>query len=192
MDALEVSSGRGGGACYIRRCFGPRSFIGLDLAAAAVRFCREHYKTDGLSFVQGNAEHLNFPNASFDIVINVEASFYYLHLERFFQEVVRVLRPNGYFLYADMRYGEQLEAWEAQLRRTGLELRSVENIAPNVLRALESMRAQRQELIERHIPRILQTPFSQFAGLTGAGLVAGHPKAGERTYRVYVLQKDFT
>ena len=53
-DGLEVSSGRGGGAAYVMRGFGPRSFVGIDLANNAVAHCNRHYAIPGLSFRQGD------------------------------------------------------------------------------------------------------------------------------------------
>jgi ubiquinone/menaquinone biosynthesis C-methylase UbiE len=188
-DALEVSSGRGGGLYYIKNHFHPRSLIGVDFSSQAVDFCNKHYSTNGLSFVQGNAESLHFPDNTFDIVINVEASLYYPHFVRFLNGVVRVLKPNGYFLYADMRYAEELEVWQMQLKNTGLKLISEENISPNVIRALALLRERRIKLIQRYIPKILHDPFADFAGIAGAGLVPGIPMTGERTYKSYVLQK---
>lgn len=192
LDALEVSSGRGGGASYITRRFRPGSYVGVDLASRAVDFCNRHYNVDGLSFVTGNAERLHFPDASFDVVINVEASFYYPNLDRFLGEVVRVLRPNGHFLYADMRYGEELETWQEKLHRTGLELLGAEDITRNVLRGLQLCRARREKLIERYVPRILRAAFAEFAGITGAGMEAGPPQVGKRTYWSYVFRKSDT
>ena len=103
-DALEVSSGRGGGASFIMRYFKPRSYTGVDFSTRAVEFCRSHYKMDGLKFHHGNAEALTFPDNSFDVVVNVEASLYYPNITRFYEHVKRVLKPNGYFLYTDLRY----------------------------------------------------------------------------------------
>ena len=192
LEVLEVSSGRGGGSCYIKRHFQPKSVIGVDFSSKAVSFCNRYYLVDGLSFVQGNAESLHFPDNSFDVVINVEASSYYPHIERFFSNVVRVLRPNGYFLYADMRYAEELEVWQTQLRSTGLELLSEEDITPNVIRALALDRERRTKLIQHYVPKILYRPFAEFSGITGAGLVPGPPSIGERTYRSYVFCKKKT
>ncbi len=76
-DALEVSSGRGGGANFIMRHFKPRSYTGVDFSTRAIEFCREHYNIEGLNFHHGNAEDLIFPDNSFDVVVNVEASLYY-------------------------------------------------------------------------------------------------------------------
>jgi SAM-dependent methyltransferase len=188
-DVLEVSSGRGGGACYIKRFFQPISVIGIDFCQNAVDFCNHYYALDGLSFLHGNAETLDFPDESFDVVINIEASFYYPHVERFFNNVVRVLKPDGYFLYADMRYLEDLEAWRSQLRKLGLLLLSEEDITPNVNRALALVRKHRKKLIRQYVPDLLHDPFDRLWGITGGDLVNGRDGAGSRIYMGFVFQK---
>ena len=48
---------------------------GLDVAASAVEFCRKPYgESEKLRFVEGSARELPFPDASFDVLLNVEAS----------------------------------------------------------------------------------------------------------------------
>lgn len=192
QEALEVGSGRGGGAAYIKRRFKPESIIGIDITANAVDFCNRYYSIEGLSFARGDAESLQFDDNSFDVVINVESSMYYLNVERFFREVVRVLRPNGYFLYADMRYLEEIDTWRAQLRNTGLQLMEEEDITSNVVRALELDSERRRKLINQYVPKIFHGLFNEFAGMTGAGLAHGSPKAGERIYLNFVFRKPNT
>ena len=58
-------------------------------------------RTTGCASSQGSALDLPFPDASFDVVLNVEASNDYGDRRRFFREVARVLKPDGIFLYAD-------------------------------------------------------------------------------------------
>lgn len=192
LDVLEVSSGRGGGSCFIKSYFQPKSVIGVDFCRKAVNFCNQHYAIDGLSFLHGNAEALDFPDNSFDVVINIEASFYYPHIERFFSHVVRVLRPNGHFLYADMRYAEELGNWQAQLRRMGLHLLSEEDITRNVINALALDQERRMTLLQNYVPRILHKPFAQLAGITSSGLSNGNSSSAERkrTYKNYIFRKN--
>jgi SAM-dependent methyltransferase len=97
-DVLEVSCGHGGGAAYVARTFQPRRYVALDLNPAAIRFCQEHHRVDGLVFQQGDAESLPFESNTFDAVINVEASHCYPNFPRFLAGVARVLRPGGHFL----------------------------------------------------------------------------------------------
>ena len=74
LEALELGSGRGGGAAYITNNFKPKSYIGIDMTSSAVDFSTWRYAGEGLSFLQCNAEALPFEKTSFDVVINIEAS----------------------------------------------------------------------------------------------------------------------
>lgn len=189
LDALEVSCGLGGGTHYIKTRFRPRSVTGVDLSGEAIRSCRRRLSGDGVFFEVGDAEELRFPDASFDVVVNVESSFYYPRPERFFGHVARVLRPDGHFLYADMRYTEEVHAWRAQLRSAGLEVLRERDITGDVGRALDAQHDLVAGLIERHVPRPFRGRFGVFAGQTGGGLARGTPRAGERVYRSFVCRK---
>ena len=76
----------------------------------------------------GNAEALTFADNSFDVVVNVEASLYYPNITKFYEHVRRVLKPDGYFLYTDLRYEEKVAIWHAQLKNMGLKLIKEEDI----------------------------------------------------------------
>ncbi|MBK8986589.1 MAG: class I SAM-dependent methyltransferase [Chloroflexi bacterium] len=191
LEALEVSSGRGGGANYIKQQFKPKSLIGVDFSSKAVDFCNRYYAhVAGLSFIRGNAESLEFADNSFDVVINVEASFYYPKIERFFDHVVRILKPNGHFLYTDMRYSTELNTWHKQLEATGLALLQETDISYNVIAALELDKERRIQLIQENVPKILFTPFSQLIGVTGGGLIPHPSRIGERVYKSFVFKKS--
>jgi ubiquinone/menaquinone biosynthesis C-methylase UbiE len=115
MRVAEVSCGHGGAASYIMRTMHPASYTGLDLNPAGIAFCQRRHKLPGLSFVQGDAENLPFPDASLDALINVEAAHLYPHYRRFLDEVTRVLAPGGHFLYADLRSRDGVAEWGAHL-----------------------------------------------------------------------------
>ena len=133
---LEVSCGHGGGASYLTRTLRPASYTGLDLNPTGIRFCQQRHRIAGLDFVPGDAENLPFPAATFDAVINVEASHCYPQFPRFLAEVARVLKPGGHFLYADFRFDEDLPDWEQALTTAPLQLQSSRVINPEVLRGM--------------------------------------------------------
>ncbi len=187
-DALEVSSGRGGGAAFIVRHFKPKSYTGVDFSANAVEFCREHHQMDGLRFEHGNAEDLKFPDASFDLVVNVEASLYYPNIQKFFQHVRRVLKPGGHFLYTDLRYEEKVAEWHGQIHAMGLKVVHEEDITDNVLNAMEQDRERRIHLVNTYIPPILRKQFYHFAGLD-IDSPRSAPHLERRRYWYFVLQK---
>ena len=187
-DALEVSSGRGGGAHFIMDHFKPKSYTGVDFSTRAIEFCRSHYNIEGLNFHHGNAEALSFPDNSFDVVVNVEASLYYPNITKFFEHVKRVLKQDGYFLYTDLRYEEKVAIWHAQLKNMGLKLIKEEEITENVLKAMELDRERRMQLVDKYVPAILRKSFYHFAGLTPDS-PDGIPHLDNRRYWYFVLQK---
>jgi SAM-dependent methyltransferase len=190
LDALEVGSGRGGGAAYVKEAFNPASLVGIDLTPHAVAFCSQHHSAEELYFARAHAQSLPFATGSLDVVINVESSGHYLRIERFLSEVVRVLRPRGWFLCADLRHKRNLVAWRDQLASTGLQLVEEQDITPNVVRALELDSSRKRLLIDQHVPRLLRGVFGKFAGMSGAGLARGAPQPGDRIYLNFVLRKS--
>jgi ubiquinone/menaquinone biosynthesis C-methylase UbiE len=59
-DVLEVSCGRGGGAAFVNRYHHPRSYVGIDRTQKAIAYCRRKHKQPGLTFMQGDAEAIDF------------------------------------------------------------------------------------------------------------------------------------
>jgi SAM-dependent methyltransferase len=188
-DVLEVSCGHGGGASYLMRTLHPATYTGLDLNTVGIEFCRERHTLSGLNFVQGNAESLPFPDRSFDAVVNVEAAINYQDVPRFFAEVERVLRPGGRFLYADIRYADEIAAWEADLAKIPMRRLSERNINAEVMRGLEKNRFVGQ--ITRRLPNIalLRGIANDYAGGPGS-LIYRRLGNGEASYRLFCFAKD--
>ena len=187
-DVLEVGSGRGGGASYIKRYHQPRRMTGVDFSARAVRFCRKQHRLEGLSFVHGDAEALPLGDEMFDAVINVESSHCYGSMPAFLREVDRVLRPGGHFLFADLRAAADRDRLDAQLRETGMELVEQQDVTRNVLEALRLDSKRKQALIKRSVNRQLVRLFRQFAAVDGSQVFEGF-RSGALVYLQYVLRK---
>ena len=189
-DVLEIGSGRGGGAFYLKRYLKPRSVVGVDYSNNAVDFCRKRYDIDGLSFVKGDAEKLMLDDNTFDVVVNIESSHGYRSMNTFLSEVKRILRPGGYFLFADIR--GKIYVDYAVLRRqfmdSGLMLLQEEDITGAVLAAMDADKERRKELICRHVSKQLWPLFYEFAGLPGSFIYESF-RAGDSTYHFCVLQK---
>jgi SAM-dependent methyltransferase len=175
-DVLEVGSGRGGGASFVTRYLKPRSMTGVDYAASAIAFCRRRHHLAGLSFVRGDAEKLPLPDSSFDVVVNVESSHCYPSFDRFIDEVRRVLRPGGHFLFADIRLADALPGVRDAMRQR-FTIESEESITANVVRALDLDTDRRRALIADAARGALQRPLENMSALRGTrtfeGLVNG-------------------
>lgn len=187
-DVLEVGSGRGGGASFIKRYLHPANIVGVDLSQRAVDFSRATHRVEGLEFQKSDAERLPFGSESFDAVVNVESSHCYPSLEAFLSEVHRVLRPSGYFLYADFRYRSAIDQWRHCLENSGLTMLRENDITPNVLAALDADDERKLALIRELIPRPLRRFFLDFAGVRGSAVYEAF-RTGKLVYVSYVTQK---
>lgn len=185
---LEIGSGRGGGADYLRRYLSVKSMVGLDFSESTVALCRKTYLAEGLTFVTGDAEALPFSNQSFDVIMNIESSHCYSNMENFLSEVRRVLRPGGYFLFADFRDKEHLRLLQEQLQGSGMIQLKETNITPNIIAALEADHSQKLGFIQRRAPRLFSRVFIEFAGCMGTRVYKRF-KTGKSAYLSLVFQK---
>jgi ubiquinone/menaquinone biosynthesis C-methylase UbiE len=187
-DVLEVGSGRGGGADYLTARLEPGSYQGVDLSARAVKFCQHRHSRPGLKFSQGNAEALEFPDRSFDVVINLESSHCYPRMLKFLKEAGRVLRPQGFLLLADFRRQEGVASLDGHLRDSGLLEISRRDITGNVLAALRLDSAANLALVQQYVPWWLRWLFRPFAGVENSGMPESFA-SGDRVYLSFVYQK---
>jgi SAM-dependent methyltransferase len=162
---LEVSCGRGGGTSFVSRAYRPQRLVGLDLSIENVRIARERAARTGVDFVVGNAEHLHFPDGSFDVVINIEASHLYDDRTRFFAEAFRVLKPGGHFCYTDGCWAD--DDCSEELLETGFELLERLEITANVLRALRRDSARREAVFDAMTDAKLRNEYKDWGGVIG-------------------------
>lgn len=145
-DALvvEVGSGRGGNLGLLHDLVGARAGIGVDLTFASVAFASQAINSGG-GFVQGDAEVLPIASGVADAALNIESAGCYPNIEQFFREVARILRPGGWFLYADLIHHGILPAYRRVLDQLGFALVTDRDITANVLASRER-RADRERL----------------------------------------------
>ena len=187
-NVLEVSCGHGGGASWLARTLQPASYTGLDLNPKGIAFCRQRHRLPNLAFVPGDAENLPFPAASFDAVLNVEASHCYPHFPQFLAEVARVLRPGGVFLYADFRFQPGLAEWDSALAAAPLRMLAHRVINAEVLRGMRRNSERSLALIVRHLPGFLHSLGRDFAGTQGSRIYTA-VEHGDLSYRSYLFEK---
>jgi ubiquinone/menaquinone biosynthesis C-methylase UbiE len=166
-NLLEVGCGRGGGASYITRYLGPKSYIGIDLSQNGIAFCNSYHQVPNLSFVVGDAMKIPFPDSHFDGVVNVESSRCYPDVPLFFRETRRVLKPAGAFYFTDMRWKEDYQKLISQIQDAGFVIEKQVEITKNVAKALDIDSQRREDMMEGKIPKLFMTNFRQFAGVKG-------------------------
>ena len=194
---LEVGCGRGGGAAYIARYLPVRRLVGIDLCHRSVRLCIANHHDQDIAFLTGDAQRLPFRDSSFDVVTNVESSHGYTSMAAFLEEVHRVLRPGGFFVFADLRWdmpggrstaARGLTRLQQQLVNCGLIVVRESDLSSGVLRARTADNERQRESIRQLIPPGLRAAFAELAGLPGPTM---YRRLEERSlvYWSSVLQK---
>ena len=185
---LEVGSGRGGGASMIKKYHKPKKLVGLDFSGIAVKLCNRTLSTTGLDFIEGDAEDMPFSPGSFDVVINVESSHCYYSMYKFLNEVMKVLRSGGHFLFTDFRKPNEIAGLESLISASGLEILTKRDITPNVIKALDEDHDRRMKIISQNVPKLFLKQFREFAGAKNSIIYKQFEK-GELLYLSYIMRK---
>ncbi len=168
-DVLEVGSGRGGGANFIAETCQPRRMTGVELSPDAVSFCRNHYEAPNLQFRQGDAMCLDFPDESFDVVINVESAHCYPDFGAFVAGVHRVLRPGGHLLLTDCVRATRMPRFRAALHSQPWAAHQETDITDNVIAALIADSDRKTRLIEKTgLPSIIRRHLRELSACAGS------------------------
>lgn len=183
---LEVGCGRGGGSNLMLE-MQPKSVTGMDFSANAIKFCQKHFQNEQLSFKVGNAESIPFADENFQVVVNVESSHCYGNRKLFFEEVLRVLKPGGFFLYADFMGKIHYPKRPLQLREVGFEIIKESDITPNVLRSMQ-LSSDYKEAILTKIPKPFRKAVGDFAGMPGSDIYNNF-ELGQSTYFAIICRK---
>jgi ubiquinone/menaquinone biosynthesis C-methylase UbiE len=145
-SVVEVGCGSGAGSAHLTRTYHPASYVGVDLSEGMIEWCRDQHDLPNLSFMQGDAQNLPIASDSVDAVVNVESSHCYPSRLKFFEEVARVLRPGGSFLFADLierrnmrTSSEAVVAVSDMLSEAGLRIEDCTDITKNVMAAREAV-----------------------------------------------------
>lgn len=103
---LDIGCGRGNNLSWFHtEGFRAENLFGVDLLAANVEAGRRRYPH--FTFVAANAEHLEFPDSSFDVisVFNVFSSILDDGMAaNVARSMARVLKKDGVILWSDIRY----------------------------------------------------------------------------------------
>ena len=183
---LDVGCGRGGAVSLFRQFFQVAHITGLDLSTEAISFCKQKYKNLNISFEEGDAECLPFANQSFNIITNIESSHNYPDVYAFFQEVSRILKSGGYFLYGDLIPTERIIEYKYFFKKNGFLIDSERDISNNVLLSCDEMaETHAKSLTKNEVDKEVLGEFLLAAGSQSYERL----KAGESRYMLFRFHK---
>jgi len=108
-NVLEIGCGQGAGAQIIDELFSPQRYVGIDLDPRMIRRARRKAcALPNVTFVKGDVSSLEFPDATFDLVIDFGIVHHVPNWKDALAEVHRTLKVHGEFLFEDL----SLETWE--------------------------------------------------------------------------------
>lgn len=133
---LEVGCGLGGNLVPLERWF---TTVGVDLSADILRSGRANRDStvSQLRVAVGDAQSLPVRSDSVDAVLNLESGGHYPDIDRFFQEVSRVVRPGGHFFYADGIVSGFVEEYRRRLISLGFVEEVFHDITELVLESFD-------------------------------------------------------
>ena len=89
-----------------------KHYTGIDLTPKMIEVAQRK-NIPNAAFVVGDCEELPFPDAAFDVVICSMSAHHYPHIERFYVNAFRVLKPGGRLILRDMTAKAPLLRWFA-------------------------------------------------------------------------------
>lgn len=102
---LDIGCGTGGIDIELARKFGAARVTGVDIEAPNIELCRRRAAEQGLAdridYVLVRPGPLPFPDGSFDAVFSKDSIIHIEDKETLFQDLHRVLAPNGVFVASD-------------------------------------------------------------------------------------------
>jgi len=108
-NILEIGCGQGVGARIIYDLFSPQRYVGIDLDPRMIRRAQKKVRAlPNATFLEGDVTSLEYPNATFDLVIDFGIVHHVPNWREALAEVHRTLNIHGEFLFEDL----PLETWE--------------------------------------------------------------------------------
>jgi len=79
--------------------------VGIDLDSNQITIAKKYNnESEHLKFIEADSTKLPFENQEFDMVLSLYVMHHIGNWEKTLEEINRVLKPNGYFLFYDLAY----------------------------------------------------------------------------------------
>ena len=90
---LDIACGVGYGTVFLAESPGVARVVGVDVSAEAIRYARQHYNHERVSYVCSPADEFK-PGEAFDNIVSLETIEHLDHPSEFFSRLVELLKPR--------------------------------------------------------------------------------------------------
>ncbi|WP_127529564.1 class I SAM-dependent methyltransferase [Paenibacillus kobensis] len=190
-EVIDIGCGRGGNIAALHKYFKPLSSVGLDICPANIAYCSAKSRRTESFFLVGDAENIPFADESFDVVLNMESAHAYPNRARFYEEVYRIMRYGGVFLYTELMLEEEVAQNVRLLEEAGLSVIRNQDVTSNVLLSCDENAKQRtgtQGIANNDNASTNIGDINDFIALPGSKKYE-EMRAGARQYRMMNLVK---
>lgn len=162
-EILDLGCGNGTVALYLAENYQTGKILGVDLNDNNIAIAQAEKKrrnNENVDFITDDAQDLKkIDDNSFDVIINLESAFHYPDKHMFLEELIRVLKPDGEFIIADIITTDKskfflknkwkqkmnlnhwpLENYMKAFDRQNLKLHTTEDISKNVIKGFRAYR----------------------------------------------------
>jgi ubiquinone/menaquinone biosynthesis C-methylase UbiE len=102
LKVLEIGCARGAFSRVIAQKYPSVKLTSVDISETAINDARK--ESNGIDFRVGDAQDLDFPDASFDFIFSCETMEHLPEPERMPAEIFRLLKPEGRFIITTENY----------------------------------------------------------------------------------------
>ena len=135
-NILDIGCGGGANLTQLLRRCSQGKVYGIDISLESVLFAQKKnkkYLSSRCFIEQGTVDKLPYPDNMFDVVTAFETVYFWDDLPHTFNEVIRVLKPNGYFLICCELNDPSVKTWTNLIE--GMTIRSCDELKSRLLQS---------------------------------------------------------
>jgi len=194
-NVLELKSGGGGGIDYISRYLKPNVCIGVEQDPSQTEAAREAFKENtklrfytAIDPLEKLSTIEQLKDERIDVAISVQSSMHVTDFAKFIHEVDSVVRPGGFFAFADMRLAADWAQLEKQLQSSSMKIMKKENISNNVMLALKLDEVNKFKVLSRKFGSLARRLVKRI-GIIKDSALAQSLAGGNNVAMAYILHK---
>lgn len=135
-NILDIGCGGGANLTQLLRRCSQGKVYGIDISLESVLFAQKKnkkYLSSRCFIEQGTVDKLPYPDNMFDVVTAFETVYFWDDLPHTFNEVIRVLKPNGYFLICCELNDPSVKTWTNLIE--GMTIRPCDELKSRLLQS---------------------------------------------------------